>query len=266
MDLKEIKSKTKEISLQLALLKRRIETLEGKHDFLEYCHSDIGNKNKQIKAKLLTLLEKEKNLENLFLYVIKHFFSLRIIENGLPDADENHNQIVDISKNEIISQIYKQIQSYYIKNNVNVSNMDSILNEVNKRKIMQMVEDKDGMEDSNQIQNEIRYLEKMREMQRRYLEELDNGKEVLFINGRNMNPEGKQSSLDNSISFTSTQNAHNENASLLNRKTRRVSHDANDIDSNINNTNSNYSIINLSNNNINNISSYNLSEGLHDLM
>ena len=278
MDLNAIKSKTKEISLQLALLKRRIETLEGKHDFLEYCHSDICNKNKQIKAQLLSLLEKEKNLENLFFYVIKHFFpQLRIIENGLPDADDKRNQIVDISKNEIISQIYKKIQSYCFKNNLNVSTMDSILNEVNKRKLMQMVEDKEGCDDSGEIQSEIRYLEQMRDIQRKYLEELDKEKEAAVVNG-NVSLEGKQGSIDNSVSSGGNNTVSNM---FLNRKHQRQQHinddnnsayNDNDIDMNVNDhgngcsNNNNYSLINLSNNNINNISSINLSDGLHDLM
>ena len=175
LDLEGIKCQTKEIAKKLNVLQRRVETLEGKHHFLEYCHSELGARNQRIKNQLVTLLDKEKTLENLFFYVIRNFFpSLKIIENSLPDHNTNSEQIVDISKNEIITQIYKKIQNYCIRNNHNVNNIETFLSEANRNRLTQLVDTISKKNNKNQeIQNEIKYFSQIKDFQDKYLSDLD---------------------------------------------------------------------------------------------
>lgn len=175
LDLEGIKCQTKEVASKLNLLKRRIETLEGKHDFLEYCHSELGSRNQRIKSQLVALLDKEKTLENLFFYVIRNFFpNLKIIENSLPDHNTNQEQIVDISKNEIITQIYKKIQNYCTRNNHNVNNIESFLSEANRNRLTQLVDMISKKSNKNsEIQNEIKYFSQIKDFQDKYLSDLD---------------------------------------------------------------------------------------------
>ena len=51
LDLEGIREKTKNIAQKVNSLKKRIEILEGKHDFLDYCHSELGARNQKIRKQ-----------------------------------------------------------------------------------------------------------------------------------------------------------------------------------------------------------------------
>jgi hypothetical protein len=177
LDLEGIRERTKDIAEKINSLKKRIEILEGKHDFLDYCHSELGARNQKIKKDLILLLDKEKILENLFFYVIQNFFpNLKIIENdnSLPDKNNiNQEKIFDISKNEIISQIYKKIQNYYLINGQNLNNIENFMSESSKNKISKLVQLIAEKNRNAEAQNELNYFKQIKDFQEKYLSDLD---------------------------------------------------------------------------------------------
>ena len=177
LDLEGIRERTKDIAQKINSLKKRIEILEGKHDFLDYCHSELGARNQKIKKDLILLLDKEKILENLFFYVIQNFFpNLKIIENdnSLPDKNNiNQEKIFDISKNEIISQIYKKIQNYYLINGQNLNNIENFMSESSKNKISKLIQLIAEKNRNAEAQNELNYFKQIKDFQEKYLSDLD---------------------------------------------------------------------------------------------
>ena len=177
LDLEGIRERTKDIAEKINSLKKRIEILEGKHDFLDYCHSELGARNQKIKKDLILLLDKEKILENLFFYVIQNFFpNLKIIDNdnSLPDNNNiNQEKIVDISKNEIISQIYKKIQNYYLRNGQNLNNIENFMSESSKNKISKLIQLIAEKNRNAEAQNELNYFKQIKDFQEKYLSDLD---------------------------------------------------------------------------------------------
>ena len=177
LDLEGIRERTKDIAEKINSLKKRIEILEGKHDFLDYCHSELGARNQKIKKDLILLLDKEKILENLFFYVIQNFFpNLKIIEtdNSLPDKNNiNQEKIFDISKNEIISQIYKKIQNYYLINVQNLNNIENFMSESSKNKISKLIQLIAEKNRNAEAQNELNYFKQIKDFQEKYLSDLD---------------------------------------------------------------------------------------------
>ena len=177
LDLEGIRERTKDIAEKINSLKKRIEILEGKHDFLDYCHSELGARNQKIKKDLILLLDKEKILENLFFYVIQNFFpNLKIIENdnSLPDKNNiNQEKIFDISKNEIISQIYKKIQNYYLINGQNLNNIENFMSESSKNKISKLIQLIAEKNRNAEAQNELNYFKQIKDFQEKYLNDLD---------------------------------------------------------------------------------------------
>ena len=177
LDLEGIRERTKDIAEKINSLKKRIEILEGKHDFLDYCHSELGERNQKIKKDLILLLDKEKILENLFFYVIQNFFpNLKIIENdnSLPDKNNiNQEKIFDISKNEIISQIYKKIQNYYLRNGQNLNNIENFMSESSKNKISKLIQLIAEKNRNAEAQNELNYFKQIKDFQEKYLSDLD---------------------------------------------------------------------------------------------
>jgi len=109
-------------------LKNRVECLEGKHSFLEICHSQLVARNHKIKLQLGNLIEKEKNLENLLLFALKNFApnlffknnELKYWEGILPELGQDHqtnsssNFIVEKSafqKNDVLGKIFKELKN-----------------------------------------------------------------------------------------------------------------------------------------------------------
>ena len=191
-------------------LRKKVEILEGKYDFLEYCNHEFGENNKSIMNKLQKILDKKKNLENLFFYMIRNFFpNIKLVENSLPDSSlrssiQANNQITDLRNNEIISQIYKIFNlsdnnknnnisgnnSNNIKSNNNIinssfTNNNNILNNINiknnndenliynKARISQLMDQLIDKEQSNIEAREINTYNKIKDFQKKYFIDLD---------------------------------------------------------------------------------------------
>ena len=161
--------------------------------------------------KLQKILDKKKNLENLFFYMIRNFFpNIKLVENSLPDSSlrssiQTNNQITDLRNNEIISQIYKIFNlSDNNKNNNNISgnnsnniksnnniinssftNNNNILNNINiknnndenliynKTRIAQLMDQLIDKEQSNIEAREINTYNKIKDFQKKYFIDLD---------------------------------------------------------------------------------------------
>ncbi len=80
-------------------LKKRVDTLEGKHSYLEICHTELAQRNHKIKLQMNSLLDKERQLENILLIALKNFApsfliknsDLKYFENSLPEGGEVQN-------------------------------------------------------------------------------------------------------------------------------------------------------------------------------
>jgi hypothetical protein len=96
--------------MKLEDLKKRVDTLEGKHSYLEICHSELAQRNNKIKSELNILLDKEKQLESLLFFALKifapNFFikntDLKFFDNILPEGENvpnANNQIIELNVN-----------------------------------------------------------------------------------------------------------------------------------------------------------------------
>ena len=284
MDLETLKLKTKEITEKINNLQRGNEILEGKYNFLDYCHTELGNKNQKIRKNLTQLTEKEKNLENLFFYVIRNFFpNLKFNENTLPDNNNNNNnnnnnvsnltnnneQIIDISKNEIINHIYKQLQNLYLKNGNNNYNLENIMKDASKQKVNQLIDYLSKNNNNNiETQNDIQYFSQIKNFQEKYLNDLDetynnsnnnniNNKIIKFDNNTNNdflnnffkykeNKEKEKENIYNNNNKMLINNSINNslyNKNFLNNKRERDFSNNNTTSNNNNNNNNNSNIV-----------------------
>ena len=131
LNLNKMHKKVLKLSEIVSNLRKKVEILEGKYDFLEYCNHEFGENNKNIMNKLQKILDKKKTLENLFFYMIRNFFpNIKLVENSLPDSSlrssiQTNSQINDLRNNEIISQIYKifNLSDNNLNNNNNNNNI-----------------------------------------------------------------------------------------------------------------------------------------------
>ena len=124
-------------------LRKKVEILKGKYDFLEYCNYEFGKNNNNIINKLQKILDKKKSLENLFFYMIRNFFpNIKLVENTFNTSNskststsiQKNNQMNDLRNNEIISQIYKMfnLSDNNLSNN-NISGNNNIIGNNNKK-------------------------------------------------------------------------------------------------------------------------------------
>ena len=119
-------------------LRKKIEILEGKYDFLEYCNKEFGENNKNIIGKLQKIMDKKHTLESFFSLLLTNFLdNIKLVDNTLQiPSDSNNNkvqantQINDVRNKEIISQLYKLFNLQ--DNNSNNKN----LAEINKNNIL----------------------------------------------------------------------------------------------------------------------------------
>ena len=119
-------------------LRKKIEILEGKYDFLEYCNKEFGENNKNIIGKLQKIMDKKHTLESFFSLLLTNFLdNIKLVDNTLQiPSDTNNNkvqantQINDVRNKEIISQLYKLFNLQ--DNNSNNKN----LAEINKNNIL----------------------------------------------------------------------------------------------------------------------------------
>ncbi len=90
-------------------MKKRVDTLEGKHSYLEICHIELAKRNHQIKTQLNNLLDKENQLESLLIFAIKNFApnffiknsELKYFDNALAEGEGSigNNQVVELNVN-----------------------------------------------------------------------------------------------------------------------------------------------------------------------
>ena len=74
LNLNKMYKKAIKLSEIVNTLRRKVEVLEGKYDFLEYCNYEFGKNNKDIINKLQKILDKKKEFGKfLFLYDKKFF-------------------------------------------------------------------------------------------------------------------------------------------------------------------------------------------------
>ena len=207
LNLNKMHIKILKLSEIVTNLRKRVESLEGKYDFLEYCNHEIGKNNKNIVNKLQKILDKKKTLENLFFYMIRNFFpNIKLIDNSLPDYSalnssiQLNDQFTDLRNNEIISQIYnvfslneKNLANNNINGNNNINlindnnlvnnnnlfgniniknnnNNDNLNNKTSIAKLMDQIVDKDQ---SNIEAREINTYNKIKDFQTKYFIDLD---------------------------------------------------------------------------------------------
>ena len=203
LNLNKMYKKIVKLSEIVTNLRKRVESLEGKYDFLEYCNHEFGENNKNIVNKLQKILDKKKALENLFFYMIRNFFpNIKLIENSLPDYStsnsQNHltDQITDFRKNEIISQIYNIFNlndNNLANNNSNGNNNKKILsdnNPINNNNLFGNINNNNNLnnnhtsiedfmeqivdkEPSNVEAREIKTYNKIKDFQTKYFKDLD---------------------------------------------------------------------------------------------
>ena len=115
LNLGKMYKKALKLSEIVTNLRKKIEVLEGKYDFLEFCNKEFGENNKNIIGKLQKIMDKKQTLESFFSLLLTNFFpNIKLVDNTLPVPTEKKNnqvqtntQINDIRNKEIISQLYK---------------------------------------------------------------------------------------------------------------------------------------------------------------
>ena len=212
LNLNKMYKKALKLSEIVTNLRKKVEILEGKYDFLEFCNNEFGENNKNITNKLQKILDKKKNLENLFFYMIRNFFpNIKLVDNTLPDPTlkssiQSNNQISDLRNNEIISQIYKifnlsdnnlsnnnisniststanniitnniinnNISNNNILNNINIKNNNDDNFNCNKIRITQLMDQLIDKEQSTIESREINTYNKIMDFQKKYFIDLD---------------------------------------------------------------------------------------------
>ena len=158
LNLNKIYKKVLKQSEIVTNLRKKVEVLEGKYDFLEYCNNEFGKNNKNIMNKLQKILEKKKRLENIFFCLIRTFFpNIKLVENALPNSFHNNsiqanNQIQDLRNSEINSQICKIFNlndNNFVNNNTtNISGNSNNINANNNNNILS-----NNLENNNLLNN-----------------------------------------------------------------------------------------------------------------
>ena len=225
----------------VSVLRKKVQILEGKYDFLEYCNKEFGENNKNIVGKLQKILEKKHTLESIFTLLVNNFFpSLKLVDNSLPlpspseqNKSQQNNQISEVRNNEMISQLYKifnlndnnnislnsQNNSIVPNNNIiqngkknnNILNGINIINNsdennfiYNKNQLNQLMEDIVDNEQASTEAREIKTYNKIIDFQKSYFKDLE---EQNSNNNLNLNLDSQIIQENNSIkSFNSFKN------------------------------------------------------------
>ena len=236
LNLNKMYKKAVKLSQIVSNLRRKVEILEGKYDFLEYCNYTFGRNNKDIINKLQKILDKKKSLENLFFYMIRNFFpNMKVVENTLPNTSpttsiQTNNQINDLRNNEIISQIYKifnlndsnlstnnisgnnnfignnnKINNNFGKNNI-INNNEENLN-YSKTRIAQLMDQLSVDEQFNVEAREINTYNKIIDFQKKYFNDLDDQNNT---NIKSVSFDYKDSQDNNSINISENDKIKND--------------------------------------------------------
>ena len=137
LNLEKMYKKAMKLSEIVANLRKKIEVLEGKYDFLEFCNKEFGENNKNIMNKLQKTMDKKQTLESFFSLLINNFFpNMKLVDNTLPvptdknnNQIQNNNQINDMRNKEIVSQLFKifNLNDNNTNNNISVNNKNNII-------------------------------------------------------------------------------------------------------------------------------------------
>lgn len=113
VDVENMKDATIKIAEKISALKKRINLLETKYDFLNYCNIDLSQRNYKIKKDLSELNEKEQNLITLFFYIVRNFYpNVKFIDNCFV-IGETTNSKTFLKKQEFINQLFNNLQFCY---------------------------------------------------------------------------------------------------------------------------------------------------------
>lgn len=170
MSLSTLKNEIQDQFEKIMIIQKKIETLESKYDFYEYCHNELEERNNKIKKILSQELERESNLENIFFYSFKNFFPNI---NLLPKTEQD--KLSTLSKKEIISQIYKNIQSFYASNSKKI-NFDSFFaKNANNLSTLLIGEGLHNQQEinANDVKEQIQFFNKIRNFQDKYVNQDD---------------------------------------------------------------------------------------------
>ena len=203
-------------------LRKKVQILEGKYDFLEYCNKEFGENNKNIVSKLQKILDKKHTLETVFTLLVQTFFpNMKLVDTSLPNPSEQNqvqpnNQISEKRNNEIISQLYKVFnlndnnmgnnpnnisnnnQNGIISNNNIIQNNkknSNILNGINiinnsddkniicnKNQINQLMEQMVDSEQESTETREIKTYNKIIDFQKQYFKDLEEQNSKNYLN------------------------------------------------------------------------------------
>ena len=154
LNLGKMYKKAKKLDEIVNNLRKKVEVLEGKYDFLEFCNKEFGEKNKSMIGKLKKVLDKKQKLETIFSFLVQNFFpNLKLVDNSLPEHSkknqiQNNNQISEIRNNELISQLFNGI-------NINNNNYNSSNNKADNKESTKIITNN---KKNNNILNEINII------------------------------------------------------------------------------------------------------------
>ena len=112
-------------------LNQRIQILEGKHEFLDYCYNDLSHKNSILEHQLFVVNEREKNIEKLFFSIITHISPMFKYFETLFNSAVRMNNSNCIWLKEAFIQIINNALSCYMPDNINPFDTPAIPNSYN---------------------------------------------------------------------------------------------------------------------------------------
>ena len=113
-----------ELINQMQIIQKKINLLEGKHEFLSFCQNDLMQKNNELEERLYNVNLKEKKLENMFFELIsficpKFKFMEQLFKEILIKSINNKNEYFNIQLfiNTFTQFINNEISYYLLKQN-----------------------------------------------------------------------------------------------------------------------------------------------------
>lgn len=194
-------------------LKRKVEITEGKYVYLEFCHNELEERNKKAKVKLQNSLDKKKNLQHLFVSIVKNFFpNMKLIDNNnltnvsIKNPEISNNQIIDLSMNL----------------NLNNSELVSLNPKANnKGKIFQLFEKMGENDKPSPEENELKALDQINEYGKNFLKDLDNTANFSNKKELSQDQELNSSSLLDNDKSNENSNSYDKQNTFLNKKKKR---------------------------------------------
>jgi hypothetical protein len=108
----------------MQIIQKKINLLEGKHEFLSFCQNDLMQKNNELEERLNNVNIKEKQLENMFFELIsficpKFKFMEQLFKEILIKSINNKNEYFNIQLfiNTFTQFVNNEISYYFMKQN-----------------------------------------------------------------------------------------------------------------------------------------------------